>query len=81
MLQATCPKLRAIAGLLREKYDAHFVLIARNAPAGELRHAEAEVVRTNRLMTNHRRKCPHCAPAVTTGTSIRTRPPLLEMVS
>ena len=81
MLQATCPKLRAIAGLLREKYDAHFALIARNAPAGELRHAEAEVFRTNRLMTNHRRKCPHCRPVFTPGTSIRTRLPLLEMVS
>jgi hypothetical protein len=81
MLQATCPKLRAIAGLLREKYDAHFALIARNAPAGELRHAEAEVFRTNRLMTNHRRTCPHCSPAFTPGTSLGTRPPLLEMVS
>ena len=81
MLQATCPMLRAIAGLLRENYDAHFALIARNAPAGELRHAEAEVFRTNRLMTNHRRKCPHCSPAVTPGRSLRTRPPLLEMVS
>jgi hypothetical protein len=81
MLQATCPKLRAIAGLLREKYDAHFALIARDAQAGELRRAEAEVFRTNRLMTNHRRKCPHCTPAATPETSIRTRPPLLEMVS
>ena len=80
MLQAACPKLRAIAGLLREKY-AHFALISRNAPAGELRHAEAEVFRTNRLMTNHRRKCPHCSPAFTPGTSLGTRPPLLEMVS
>jgi hypothetical protein len=81
MLQATCPKLSAIARLLREKYDAHFALIARNAPAGDLRHAEAEVIRTNRLMTNHRRKCPHCTPAATPETSLRTRPPMLEMVS
>jgi hypothetical protein len=81
MLRATCPKLRAIAGLLREKYDAHFALIARNAEAGELRHAETEVFRANRLMANHRRKCPHCTHAATPETSIRTRPPMLEMVS
>jgi hypothetical protein len=80
MLRGTCPKLSAIAGLLREKYDLHFSLIARNAPVGELRHAEAEVFRSNRLMTNHRRKCPHCTPAFTPATSIRPRPLLLDLV-
>ena len=79
MLQGTCPKLSALAGLLRDKYDAHFALIARNAPTGALRHAEAEVFRTNRLMTNHRRKCPHCAPAFMPATSIRPRPFLIDM--
>ena len=80
MLRGTCPKLSAIAGLLREKCDSYFSLIARYAPAGELRHAEAEVFRTNRLMTNHRRKCPHCTPASTPATSVRPRPLLLDLV-
>ena len=79
MLQGNCPKLSALAVLLREKYDAHFALIARNAPTDALRLAEADVFRTNRLMTNHRRKCPRCAPASMPATSIRPRPLLLDM--
>jgi hypothetical protein len=55
MLRATCPKLSAIAKVLREKYDLHFAMIAPQSPEAELRLAEAEVSRISRLMTNHRR--------------------------
>ena len=81
MLRATCPKLSAIAKLLREKYDLHFAMIARNAPEAELRLAEAEVSRISRLMMNHRRKCPKCTSALTGVTPIRRRPLLLDIAS
>jgi hypothetical protein len=42
MLRTTCPELRIIAKLLRERYDLQFVSIIRNASEGGLRHAEAE---------------------------------------
>ena len=57
MLRATCPKMIVIARLLREKFDVRFTLIARNAPDIDVRHAEAEVFRVNRLMASHRRNC------------------------
>jgi hypothetical protein len=81
MLRATCPKLSAISKLLREKYDLHFSMIARNAPEAELRLAEFEVSRISRLMTNHRRRCPKCASASTSVTPIRRRPLLLDIAS
>ena len=65
MLRATCPKMIVIARLMREKNDLHFALIARNAPHIEIRHVEAEVFRVNRLVTSHRRNCPHCIRNVT----------------
>ena len=74
MFRATCPKLSTIAKLLREKYDLHFAMIARNAPECELRVAEAEVSRISRLMANHRRKHPKCKTALTGVTPIGPRP-------
>ena len=65
MLRATCPKMIVIARLLREKCDLHIALIARNAPDIEIRNVEAEVFRVNRLVTSHRRNCPHCTRDVT----------------
>lgn len=80
MLRATCPKMIVIAGLLREKCDLHFALIARNAPDIEIRHAEAEVFRVNRLTASHRRKCPHCTQNVTMPIR-RPRPHALQWAS
>ena len=77
MLRATCPIIIAISRLLREKYDLHFALIARNAPDIEIRHAETEVSRVHRLMTSHRRKCPHCTRNVTMPIR-RPRPNVLQ---
>ena len=79
-LRATCPRMIAIARLLREKYDLQFILIARNAPEIEICHAEAEVFRVNRLMTSHRRKCPHCTGNLTIPIR-RPRPNLLQWAS
>jgi hypothetical protein len=81
MLQSTCPQLRGIAKLLREKYDLRFALIVRNASAEDLRHAEAEVIRANRMIANHRRKCPHCTSIFTTVTPVRSRSLVLDVSS
>lgn len=77
MLRATCPKIILFARLLRAKYDSHYSLIARNAPDIEIRHAEAEVFRVNRLLVSHRRKCPHCTQNVTMPIR-RPRPNVLQ---
>ena len=81
MLQSTCPQLRGIAKLLREKYDLRFSSIVRNASADELRHAEAEVIRVNRMIANHRRRCPHCTSVFTPVTLVRPRSLVLDATS
>jgi hypothetical protein len=81
MLKAACPKLSAIAKLLREKYDLQFAMIVRNAPDAELRHAEAEVIRINRLMTRHRWVCPQCISAFPIVKPVRPRPFPLDIAS
>ena len=81
MLRATCPKMSAIAQLLRERYDLQYVMIVRNAPEDELRRAEAELFRVKRLMTNHRRKCSYCRNTITMVTPVRSRPLLLDVAS
>jgi hypothetical protein len=77
VLRATCPRIIVIARLLREKHDSHYALIACNAPDIEIRHAETEVFRVNRLLASHRRKCPHCTQNVTTPIR-RPRPNVLQ---
>jgi hypothetical protein len=74
MLQATCPQLRGT----REKYDLRFSLIVRSASVDELRHAEAEVIHVNRMIANHRRRCPHCTSVFTTVTPVRSRSLVLD---
>jgi hypothetical protein len=81
MLQATCPQLRGIAKLLREKYDLQFALLVRNASEDELRHAEAEVIRVNRMIANHRRRCAHCTSVFTTLLPVRSRSLVLDTSS
>jgi hypothetical protein len=81
MLQSTCPQLRGTAKLLREKYDLRFALIVRNATADELRHAEAEIIRVNRMIANHRRRCPHCTSVFAVVTPVRSRSLVLDTTS
>jgi hypothetical protein len=66
MFQAACPQLRGMAKFQREKYDLRCALIARDAPEGELRQADAEVIRVNRMIANHRRRCSRCMSVFTT---------------
>ena len=81
MLRVTCPQSRAIARVLREKYDAQFALVVSDAPATDLRRGEAELVEINRLMTCHRRICPQCKSILTIDAAVRSRPFQFDMAS
>jgi hypothetical protein len=81
MLQTPCPQLSVIAKVLREKYDVQFASIVRNASVDELRRAEAEVIRVNRLIAKHRRNCPHCTSIFATVTPSRSRSVVLDATS
>jgi hypothetical protein len=56
-------------------------LLVRNASADELRHAEAEVIRVNRMIANHRRRCAHCTSVFTTLLPVRSRSLVLDTSS
>jgi hypothetical protein len=60
MLQFTCDSLSGLAKMLREKYDLRSKMIVRNFPDADLLMEEYEIIRINRLITRHRRRCPHC---------------------
>jgi hypothetical protein len=81
MLQATCPQLKGIAKLLRKKYDLQFALMVGNASDDELRHAEAEVIRVNRMIANHRRRCPHCTSVFASVPPVRSRSLVFDTTS
>lgn len=60
MLQFTCDSLSGLAKMLREKYDVRSKMIVRNFPDADLLMKEYEIIRINRLIVRHRRRCPHC---------------------
>jgi hypothetical protein len=60
MLRFTCDSLSGLAQMLRAKYDVRSKMIVRNFPDADLLAEEYEIIRINRLITRHRRRCPHC---------------------
>ena len=60
MLRFPCPHLSNIALLLREQYDARFKMILRAFPDDDLLKSEYEIIRLQRVMTRHRRRCAQC---------------------
>jgi len=60
MPQFLCASLSNLAKLLRERYDVRSKMILRNSPGEDLLMAEYEIIRINRLITRHRRRCSHC---------------------
>jgi hypothetical protein len=60
MLQLTCTSLNDLAKLLREKYDVRSKMIVRNFSDSCLLMEEYEIIRINRLIMRHRRRCSHC---------------------
>jgi hypothetical protein len=60
MLRFPCGSLRSLAKLLRERYDARNKMVIRNFSDPEMLAIEYEIIRINKLITRHRRRCPHC---------------------
>jgi hypothetical protein len=60
MPQFLCASLSNLAKLLAERHDVRSKMILRNFPDEDLLMAEYEIIRINRLIARHRRKCPHC---------------------
>jgi hypothetical protein len=67
-----------MAKLLREKYDLRFALMVRDGSKDEVRHAEAEVIRVNRMIANHRRRCPHCTSVFSNVPPVRSKSLVLD---
>jgi hypothetical protein len=60
MLHFPCASLSNLAKSLREKYAVRSKMIVRNFPDSNLLAAEYEIIRVNRMITRHRRRCPNC---------------------
>jgi hypothetical protein len=76
MLLSTCAQLKSLSTLLREKYDARDKIIARGYPDTNLLKTEFEIIRVQKIITRHRRRCSHCKQHETSaaGAEIRLRP-------
>lgn len=60
MPQFLCAALSNLAKLWRERYEARSKMILRNFPDEDLLAAEHEIIRINRLISRHRRRCSLC---------------------
>ena len=74
MFQPDCPELRVLAKLHLEKYNVRLKLLARDASKEDLRRAETDLLRINKQMTSHRRRCGHCNQASTFPIVTPVRP-------
>ena len=76
MLLSTCAQLKSLSTLLREKYDARDKIIARGFPDTNLLRAELEIIRVQKIITRHRRRCSYCKLHETSAViaDIRLRP-------
>lgn len=60
MLVSPCAQLKSLSTLLREKYDERNKIIARGYADTSLLKTELEIIRVQKIITRHRRRCPHC---------------------
>jgi hypothetical protein len=76
MLLSTCAQLKSLSTLLREKYDVRNKIIARGCPDTNLLEAEFEIIRVQKIITRHRRRCSYCKLHETSAaiSDIRLRP-------
>ena len=76
MLLSTCAQLKSLSTLLREKYDVRNKNIARGFRDTNLLTAEFEIIRVQKVITRHRRRCSYCKVHETSalGADIRLRP-------
>ena len=76
MLLSTCAQLKSLSTLLREKYDVRNKILARGCPDTNLLKAEFEIIRVQKIITRHRRRCSYCKlhEASAVISDIRLRP-------
>lgn len=60
MPQFACVSLNSLAKTLRERYDIRNKMVFRSFQDQGLLAAENEIIQINKLITSHRRRCPHC---------------------
>jgi hypothetical protein len=60
MLLSPCAQLKSLSTLLREEYDVRNKIIARGYPDTNLLKAEFDIIRVQRIITRHRRRCSYC---------------------
>jgi len=76
MLPSACPKLKGLSKLLREKHDVRNRMIVCGFPNTNLLRAEYDLIRIQRIITRHRRRCQDCKlqDNFSTLSPIRLRP-------
>jgi hypothetical protein len=76
LLVSPCAQLKSLSTLLREKYDERNKIIARGCADTSLFKAEIEIIRVQKVITRHRRLCPHCKlnKNSTVGADARLKP-------
>ena len=60
MLVSPCAELKSLSTLLREKYDVRNKTLSCVHPDSSLLQAELEIIRVQKLITSHRRRCSQC---------------------
>jgi hypothetical protein len=60
MLVSPCALLKSLSTVLREKYDERNKIFAHGYADTSLLKAELEIIRVQKIITRHRRRCPHC---------------------
>ena len=84
MLFSPCAQLKSLSTLLREKYDVRNRIVARGCPDTNLLKAEFDIIRVQRIITRHRRRCSYCKLHETSAViadvplrPLRSEPPYL----
>jgi hypothetical protein len=60
MLHFPCISLSNLSKMLGEKYDVHNKMMVRGFSDQDLLAVENEIIRMNKLIISHRRRCRHC---------------------
>jgi len=60
MLHFPCISLSNLSKMLAEKYDVRNKMMVRGFSDQDLLAVENEIIRMNKLITSHRRRCRHC---------------------
>lgn len=62
MLRFACPKLKALAATMQNRYDIRNKLILRSNADTDLQNVERDLIRIHKLIARHQRTCVQCKP-------------------